>query len=451
MLKSVVLATLLGACSVLGAECSRDKQCPEETPCCSQYGECGIGAFCLGGCDPTASYSLDACVPAPVCESKELDFKSLKRVADIGEYLGDPTDYDWVASGEPAQHDGNVLLTMPKGSVGTVMSSTTYLWYGNVKARMKSSRGRGVVTAFILFSDVKDEIDYEWIGVDLETAQTNYYFQGITNYTNSENITLENSFSDFHDYEFRWTPDKIEWLVDGKVGRTVEREGTWNATAQLWEYPQTPSRVQLSLWPGGAEGNPEGTVNWAGGTIDWNHEDIKRLGYFYVEVESVSIECYDGKDGLGTNDNKSYWYDSEVGTNNTIVDGDRDTVLASMQATGLNMEKGKKKTDNKDDDDDDDKDDDDKEEPKTVPGGTTGSTGNDHSDEGESSGGGAGTSGDAGGTQPTEEYDWSNFDQGLSSNDDAGQSSSTDGGNAGTKAQASLLAIVVAGCALYWR
>lgn len=46
---------------------------------------------------------------------------------------------------------------------------------------MKSSRGAGVVAAFILLSDVKDEIDFEFVGADLQTAQSNYYFQGITN------------------------------------------------------------------------------------------------------------------------------------------------------------------------------------------------------------------------------------------------------------------------------
>lgn len=46
---------------------------------------------------------------------------------------------------------------------------------------MKSSRGVGVVSAFILLSDVKDEIDFEFVGADLANAQSNYYFQGITN------------------------------------------------------------------------------------------------------------------------------------------------------------------------------------------------------------------------------------------------------------------------------
>jgi beta-glucanase (GH16 family) len=125
------------------------------------------------------SFSLDACVPAPVCESKVYPMKDLKGIVDVADYLGDPTKADWVAQGEPLEYNGNVLLTMPAHSVGTVLASTSYMWYGNVKANLKTSRGAGVVTAFILLSDVKDEIDYEFVGTDLTVAQTNYYFQGI--------------------------------------------------------------------------------------------------------------------------------------------------------------------------------------------------------------------------------------------------------------------------------
>jgi beta-glucanase (GH16 family) len=67
---------------------------------------------------------------------------------------------------------------MAPGTVGTLLASTHYMWYGNVKATFKTSRGQGVVTAFILLSDVKDEIDYEFVGADLEVAQSNFYNQG---------------------------------------------------------------------------------------------------------------------------------------------------------------------------------------------------------------------------------------------------------------------------------
>lgn len=84
-----------------------------------------------------------------------------------------------MAEGKPVNWNNNLLLTMEKGSVGTVLSSTRYVWYGKIGATLKTSRGAGVVSAFILFSGVKDEIDYEWVGVDLGHVQTNYYFQGI--------------------------------------------------------------------------------------------------------------------------------------------------------------------------------------------------------------------------------------------------------------------------------
>lgn len=72
-----------------------------------------------------------------------------------------------------------MILTMAPKTVGTLLASNHYIWYGKISARMKTSRGKGVVTAFILLSDVKDEIDFEFIGADLGDAQTNYYFQGI--------------------------------------------------------------------------------------------------------------------------------------------------------------------------------------------------------------------------------------------------------------------------------
>jgi hypothetical protein len=103
------------------------------------------------------------------------------RILDVSKYLGDPSKADWVAQGEPVKYQNSVLLTMPANSAGTVLASTVYMWYGKVSAKLKTSRGAGVVTAFILLSDVKDEIDYEFVGTELDIAQTNYYFQGIPN------------------------------------------------------------------------------------------------------------------------------------------------------------------------------------------------------------------------------------------------------------------------------
>ncbi len=147
----------------------------------AEYGQCGIGAYCLGGCDPVNSNSLDSCVPAPVCESKNFQFDNLDGVVSNTKYLGDASTADWVSSGTPLSYNNSVLLTMAQGTVGTLLSSTHYVWYGKTTAKFTTSAGAGVVTAFILLSDVKDEIDFEFVGVELTTAQTNFYFQGITN------------------------------------------------------------------------------------------------------------------------------------------------------------------------------------------------------------------------------------------------------------------------------
>ncbi|KXJ88685.1 concanavalin A-like lectin/glucanase domain-containing protein [Microdochium bolleyi] len=340
---SLLGAALLGAAAVSAVDtapkCSLTQKCPKSAPCCSQYGSCGAGAYCLGGCDPRMSFSLDSCVPAPVCQNRKMDMSSTDRIVDVSKYLGDASKADWVAQGSPIAYNGHTLLTMPPRSVGTVLASTVYMWYGRVKARMKTGIGAGVVTAFILMSDVKDEIDYEWVGTDLTTSQTNYYYQGIPDYTHSGNITgASNINQNWHDYEINWTPDKIEWLVDGKVGRSVNKKDTWNKTANRYDFPQTPSRVQLSLWPGGADTNAAGTVAWAGGAIQWDSDFIKENGYYYASVGEISIECFGANSPPGTNKGKSYTFKDIKSTEDTVVDGDKNTIIKSLLATGLDMD-----------------------------------------------------------------------------------------------------------------
>jgi len=133
----------------------------------------------------------------------------------------------------------------------------------------------------------------------------------------------------------------ITWSIDGQVGRTKKRSDTWNATSNQWMYPQTPARVQLSLWPAGLSSNGQGTVDWAGGLVDWNSADIKNNGYYYASFESVTMSCYNSTSAPGTNKGTSYYYNGYSGTNDTVVDSSNSTVLASFQGTGLNMKAGK--------------------------------------------------------------------------------------------------------------
>lgn len=177
------LSLVAAAVTVASAatKCGPGNLCPESAPCCSQYGQCGVGAYCLGGCDPLSSFNLDSCMAAPACQSQDYKMTSLDDISPNTQYLGDSSKANWVSSGTPVAYNGDaILLTMAPSTVGTLLTSTHYVWYGKVSATMTTSQGAGVVSAFILMSDVKDEIDFEFVGVDLENAQSNYYYQGVT-------------------------------------------------------------------------------------------------------------------------------------------------------------------------------------------------------------------------------------------------------------------------------
>lgn len=45
--------------------CASGANCPEAWPCCSQFGMCGSGPFCIGGCNPRFSNKPGSCLGQP--------------------------------------------------------------------------------------------------------------------------------------------------------------------------------------------------------------------------------------------------------------------------------------------------------------------------------------------------------------------------------------------------
>ncbi|KAF2993032.1 hypothetical protein E8E13_000086 [Curvularia kusanoi] len=340
---AALAAAALAGTAYAQAKCSKDSHCPSDTPCCSLYGACGVGAYCLGGCDPLMSHSFDSCVPGPVCKSGTYGLDSLSPVQSIDKYLGDSSKIDWQSQGMPAIYTDpssgkkSTLLTMAQGTVGTLLASTHYVWYGKVCTKATTAQGKGVVTAFILMSDVKDEIDFEWVGVDIGHVQSNYYSQGVTVYTNGKNLTVPggNTVQNMHEYCIDWKEDTLTWSIDGNDLRTLNRKDTWNATAGRFDYPQTPARVMLSLWPAGLPTNEKGTIDWAGGEIDWNSPYMQN-GYYYARFQELTIDCYDAPDGTKSTGSKVYKYTDYAGTNNTVEITNDQVILGSLTGTGEN-------------------------------------------------------------------------------------------------------------------
>ena len=324
--------------------CNTTQACPESTPCCSLTGVCGTGQYCLGSCNPKFSFNADSCMPVPVCKNSNTKFdRYSSKLLDSNTYLGNVSSADWTYSGYAMNYDDedSLILAMPKDTTGSLLSHTRYMWYGKVSVRLKTSHLAGVITAFIMYSQVQDEIDFEFVGVDLKTAQTNFYWQGVLNYTNSANISTTDTFSEFHTYEIDWQEDYTTWAIDGVIGRTLYKNSTYNATTGIYQYPQTPSRIQLSIWPGGSPSNAQGTIEWAGGEIDWDASDLTDPGYYYMILKEVNVTCYDPPSGTKKTGTSSYKYSSDnsfLAKDVAIVDADM--ILGSDEGTGLDPTKG---------------------------------------------------------------------------------------------------------------
>ncbi len=158
---------------------------------------------------------------------------------------------------------------------------------------------------------------------------------------NGKNLTVSkgDTFSDWHTYEVDWQPDQLTWSVDGNVVRKLQKSATFNKTDNQYHYPQTPSRVELSLWPAGLSKNGEGTVAWAGGLIDWNSQDFKTNGYYYAMYQNVNVQCYQTPSGANVSGSTSYIYTGTDGVQSDISLTNNPTVLKSLLGSGTDMSK----------------------------------------------------------------------------------------------------------------
>lgn len=157
---------------------------------------------------------------------------------------------------------------------------------------------------------------------------------------NEKDLAVEGStFDQYHTYEIDWQPDQLTWAVDGNVMRTLKKSDTFNKTTNQYHYPQTPARVQLSLWPAGLSKNGQGTVEWAGGLIDWNSQDIETNGYYYSMFKDVKVQCYDPPKDANAKGDNAYVYTKNDGIESSVAITDDKTVLKSLLGTGTDMDK----------------------------------------------------------------------------------------------------------------
>jgi len=297
-----LLASLIPIASAAqGATCNDTNPCSSDFPCCSEYGFCGDGYYCLGGCNTLSSHSLSSCTPSPICQSANYSLSDTSHIlSNYTLFNGNSSKYDWVLQqgsilNTTSDGEAAIALTLTEQGGGTLLSSTRYVHYAKITARIKTGRWAGVVSAFITMSSIKDEIDWEFPGNQTTEGQTNYFWQGvIPPVTNGVTETgLSDTYANWHDYTIDWQPDSLTFLIDGNVTRTILAADCVNNVTGVTEFPTTPSRIQLSLWPAGIASEPKGTIQWSGGMINWSDPDYVSAGHFYALYQSVSVECND--------------------------------------------------------------------------------------------------------------------------------------------------------------
>jgi len=149
---------------------------------------------------------------------------------------------------------------------------------------MKAATGQGIISSIVLESDDLDEVDWEFMGGNATHAETNYFGKGNTTaYDRAIYYPVSTDVREnFHNYTINWTADKLEWMIDSNIVRTLP----YAAANDGKNYPQTPMTVRLGIWAGGDPSLNKYTIEWAGGLTDFSK------GPYTMYVQSAEIKDY---------------------------------------------------------------------------------------------------------------------------------------------------------------
>ena len=224
---------------------------------------------------------------------------ALGRDVDI-DFTSGPSD-SFTPQGDPTYDSNGVSFTVSQSGDNPQLNSRWYIMFGRVEAVIKAAPGAGIVSSCVLQSDVLDEIDWEWLGADPDSVQTNYFGKGLTtSYNRGAFHPDPGSQSDFKTYTIDWTADQITWQIDGTTVRVLTA-----AEAAENQYPQTPMQLKVGAWSGGDPANSQGTIEWAQGPTDYTQ------GPFTMQMKSLSVTDY----STGT----EYVYEGNDGSWQSIV------------------------------------------------------------------------------------------------------------------------------------
>lgn len=200
---------------------------------------------------------MEKTCPDDAALGKTLDIDFTKGKSDFfKEAIGTKIEYS----------DEGAKFVINKETDAPTVTGDKYIFFGRVDAEIKCAPGAGIITSLVLQSDNLDEVDIEWVGSDDLQVQSNYFGKGdTTTYDRGKYHKVSAPAAEWHTYSLDWTPERVNWEIDGTVVRTLNYKDAKDGT----RFPQTPMQVKLGSWVAGGKNSPEGTREWAGGFTDF--------------------------------------------------------------------------------------------------------------------------------------------------------------------------------------
>ncbi|KAF2765675.1 concanavalin A-like lectin/glucanase, partial [Teratosphaeria nubilosa] len=287
-------------------------------------------------CNPTTN-ATGSCTPNYGLDQYSYSIDFTNPPSDLDDYWS-TSDYANITYNTLSNNGAE--FTFWQAGDAPQLYSNFYILFGRVDVVLKVAPGTGMITSSVLLSDDFDEIDWEMSGNNFNmaqyysggvipdqykngTVQNNYFGKGITgSYDRGQWEACTNPQTQFHTYSVDWTPTRVEWLIDGVVVRTLLAANADNTTHQ---FPQTPSRVQIGIWDGGAATEDYGTYVWAGGRTNVSQAP------FTAYLKSISIKNYYPARYYNYTDQSGKW--TSIKQLNTSLPASYSTTSASSSTT----------------------------------------------------------------------------------------------------------------------
>ncbi|KAL0938597.1 extracellular cell wall glucanase crf1 allergen asp f9 [Colletotrichum truncatum] len=180
-----------------------------------------------------------------------------------------------IVSGNVSYTSAGAEFTINKQGDGPGLETPWFFLFGRLEVKLKAASGVGIASTVTLESDDFDEVTWEWLGGKTSEVLTSYSANKDANAAHSVSAPQSTS----HTYAIDWSKEAISWFIDGALIRTVNAADV----SRGGSFPQTPMRVSLDIWAPGDPRNSQGSIDFAGGVVDY------KKGPFTFTVESVSV------------------------------------------------------------------------------------------------------------------------------------------------------------------